>query len=367
MVLSRCQKHCESTWARIRLGKDMTEHNAADPLWGRRRCANILCMKKNLGPLTKAPKQRFEISPNAKILIRQILIGLAVVTTVVLLLTAVWHLTRLPSLTISTVTAAGGETIEASAVVAAVEAELSGTYGKFIPKRFFLFYPQNGVRKAAEGVERVRDVLVERVSMTEIAVTYGEHTPYALWCKEESVDECLFLNDQGYAYATAPHLDGGNFVRYHQAALAPAVGSSVLPADDFWNTISLTKLLAADNIFVAKAEVDEAGDVYYILTTGGEIRATLRDEAKQVAENVRTVLSTKEFSHLRSSDFNYLDVRFGNKVYVSEFDVATLAAASSTASSTEVVGADSAAIATLSAPAPEAASTTIDSATVRTR
>lgn len=307
-------------------------------------------MSKNLGPLTKPVKRRFEISPNAKLLIRQILTGVVIVLTVLLILTGVWHGTRLSALTISTVTASGGETIDSAEVVAAVESELSGTYGKIVPKRFFLFYPQDNLRRAAERVERVRDVVVERVSFTELTVTYGEHTPYALWCADRSTDDCLFLNDQGYAYAPAPKLDGGTFVRYHHESVTPAVGASILSSDDFWNTIALTKLLAADNVYVDEAAVDEAGDVYYELTTGGEIRAALRDPAEDVAKNVRTVLATKEFSHLRGADFNYLDVRFGNKVYVSEFDVATLAAASSTASSTAVAGADSTATATLAAP-----------------
>lgn len=341
-------------------------HNAADPSGDGGVVVPYQCMSKNLGPLTKSTKKRrFEISPNAKLLIRQILTGVIIVATVLLVLTGIWHGTRLPTFTISTVTASGGETIDSAVVVAAVEAELSGTYGKIIPKRFFLFYPQDGVRRAAEGIERIRNVVVERVSLTELVVTYGEHTPYALWCIEGSEDDCLFLNDQGYAYAQAPKLDGGTFVRYHHESVVPAVGASILPSGDFWNTIAFTKLLAADNLYVDEAAVDEAGDVYYELTTGGEIRAALRDPAEAVTKNVRTVLATKEFSHLRDADFDYLDVRFGNKVYVSEFDVAALAAASSTASSTDVAAADSPVTATLSASTPDATSTTVAPETAR--
>lgn len=318
-------------------------------------------MSKNLGPLTKPAKKRFEISPNAKLLIRQVFIGVVTISVVLLVFTGIWHVTRLPAFTITTVTASGGETIDSAEVVAAVDAELSGTYGKLIPKRFFLFYPQDGVRRAAESVERVRDVVVERVSPTELAVTYGEHTPYALWCAQGSMDDCLFLNDQGYAYAVAPKLDGGTFVRYHHEAIQPAVGTSPLSTTDFWNTIAFIKLLEADKVYVSEADVDEAGDVYYALTTGGEIRAALRDPAEEVAKNVRTVLATKEFSHLRDTDFNYLDVRFGNKVYVSEFDVAALAAASSTAAGEVASGTP----ATLGIPESETLATSSGGATPR--
>ncbi len=293
-------------------------------------------MPKNLGPLTKPPKKRFELSPTARVLIKQTVIGVGVLASLALVITGIYQLTRLPSLTLTSVTASGGETIDASEVEMRAETVLEGTYSALIPKRFFLFYPQAAMLAEVEKVERIRDVVIDRRGKNELHISYNEHRPFALWCIEAEIQSdgsCLFINDEGYAFAPAPQLKGGSFVRYRSAAAAPELGQVVLSLDEFWNTITFVELLAEDELYVAAVEVDAVGDVYYRLTTGGELRVTLKDPAKQVADNLHTILAAKEFTHLRESDFHYIDLRFGNKVYVSEVDVSLLAA-SSTASTT---------------------------------
>ncbi len=291
--------------------------------------------KKNLGPLTKPAPKRFNLSAETKVLLRQIAIGMGVVFLVLLIITGVYNLTRLPSLTISTVTAVGGETIDAAEVRAIAEEKLSGTYGKIIPRRFFLFYPQKTIIEAVEEVDRIRDVVVLRTALTELSISYGEHLPFALWCAPGPAEACYFVNERGLAFAPAPNLTGGSFVRYHTSEM-PEEGKSVLLFDDFWNTVSMTELLTNQGLFVQTVEVDAVGDVYYTLTTGGELRAALSDSALEVSDNLRAILQAEEFSALADGNFHYIDLRFGNKVYVSEQDV-SLAVASSTASTSDAV------------------------------
>lgn len=289
--------------------------------------------KKNLGPLTKPAPKRFNLSADTKIVLRQIAIGLGVFTALALVIIGVYHLTRLPSLTLTTVTAAGGETIDAEEVKAIVASKLEGTYGKLIPRRFFLFYPQGAIVEAVEGVDRIRDVIVQRTSLTELSVTYGEHAPFALWCAPGPAEACFFVNDRGEAFAPAPNLIGGSFIRFRTTE-TPHTGMSVLSFDDFWNTVTMSELLAVQGLFVQTVEVDAVGDVFYGLTSGGELRASLRDPAAVVADNLRAILRATEFSELADGDFNYIDLRFGNKIYVSEEDV-SLTAATSSATTTE--------------------------------
>ncbi len=304
--------------------------------------------KKNLGPLTKPAPKRFKLSADTKVLLRQIAIGVGVLLTVTLLLTGIYHLTRLPALTLTTITAAGGETIDAAEVKAIVEAELAGTYGKLIPRNFFLFYPQRDILQAVERVERIADVIVLRTSLTELSVTYGEHAPFALWCAPKPAEACFFVNERGEAFAPAPHLTGGSFVRYTTTEV-PAAGTAVLPFDDFWNTVSMTTLLAGQGLFVKSVDVDAVGDVYYTLTTGGELRATLRDPAATVADNLRTILEAPEFAELARGEFNYIDLRFGNKVYVSEEDVSLTLGTSSPTTTDAVVDGEAAELPTAAA------------------
>jgi hypothetical protein len=226
----------------------------------------------------------------------------------------------------------GSETIDPTEVKARAERVLEGAYGALIPRRFFLFYPQTALLAEVERVERIRDVTIDRTSRNELVITYSEHIPFALWCDASATSTCLFLNDEGYAFAEAPDLSGGSFVRYYHAATAPAVGTTLTTQKEFWNTVSFIQLLAVDGLFVTTVEIDAVQDVYYGLSKRGQLRAALADDPARLAENLRTVLGAKEFAHLRDADFHYIDLRFGNKVYVSEVDV-SLSKASSTATS----------------------------------
>jgi hypothetical protein len=300
-------------------------------------------MPKNLGPLTKSPKKRFTLSPNVLVALRQIAIGVGVLLGLAFLVAAVYYITRLPVFTITTITAAGGESIDPKVVAERAGAVLEGAYGALIPKRFFLFYPRDAMVAAVEGVERIRDVVVERSGLTTLEISYGEHHPFALWCADRSAergtssDACLFVNEDGYAFAAAPELSGGSLVRYVHNAVTPAVATSVLPVNDFWQTVTLTTLLETDGMFVSAVVIDAVGDVYYGLSTGGELRATLTSEPTVVAENLRVIFGSSEFAHLRDTDFHYIDLRFGNKVYVSETDISLTATSSSATSSDFII------------------------------
>lgn len=292
--------------------------------------------RPSLGPLEKPPKKRFTIDPNTRVLLKQILIGLGVFSVIALIITAIWYVTRLPAFTITSVTAAGGETIDASEVEARALRELEGAYGTLIPKRFFALYPRSNIYEAVSGVERIKDVSVTRTSRNQLAVTFNEYTPFALWCAELSDEQCFFIDERGYAFALAPNLSGGSFVRYRSGALAPAIGLSVLSFEDFWNTVTFTKLLETQGRYISSVEVDSMRDVYYGLVGGGELRAALSQSPDTIVENVRTIFASKEFSHLRPGNFKYVDLRFGNKVYVNEQMNEGVASSTATSSAEQV-------------------------------
>lgn len=288
--------------------------------------------RPSLGPLEKPPQKRFTIDANTKILLKQVAIGMGVFTALALIIIAIWYITRIPAFTITAVTATGGETINQSEVKRIAERELEGAYGKLVPKRFFLVYPQLQMINAVSQVDRIKDVIVERTSRTEIAVSFSEYKPYALWCTEEQTDNCLFIDEKGYAFAFAPTLSGGSFVRYRSTASAPEIGKSIVSADDFWKTVTFSTLSAVDKRYVRSVEVDSAGDVYYELVGGSELRASFSQVTDDVIDNVRAIFSSKQFSHLKAGNFKYIDLRFGNKVYVNE--LGSIDSASSTATST---------------------------------
>jgi hypothetical protein len=265
------------------------------------------------------PKKRLQpIDPSTLHLIKHISRGVLLFGVIALVLTGVWHVTRLPIFTITTVTATGGITIDEAEVERKATAVLEGSYLKFIPRRFSFFYPYEALVSEVQTVPRIKDVVVERVDRQLIAITFAEYVPDALWCVSKDSDECLFLDESGYAFGEAPDLRGGSLIRYYALQDSPAVGESPFFGEVYRTTQAFADALAATGWYVKSVEIDSAADAFYTLVGGGELKVSLKDESERTLSFLATVRESKEFAHLLPGNFEYIDLRFGTKVFVNE-------------------------------------------------
>lgn len=282
----------------------------------------------------RTTKRRRRLDPATVLILKQAGWGVLVLTIVGLLLTAVWYGTRISALTISTIEASGGVTIDEGEVRTRAEAALLGTYLRLVPKRFAYVYPQEDIVARVSEVDRIKDVAVERVSGTTLAITYDEYIPDTLWCSFDETKPCLFLDSTGYAFAEAPELRGGSVSRYYATEREPEKRVAPFLEADYQTTKAFTSRLGDIGWFVTKVEINSARDVFYTLAGGGEIKATLTDEAARPFANLTTILNSQEFAHLKPGNFQYLDLRFGTRVFVNEEPLIT-ETATSTATTTE--------------------------------
>ncbi len=282
--------------------------------------------------------RRRSLNPATILLIKQLVFGALLFLGIAIILTGVWYGTRIEKFTITNISAEGGETIDQAVVVAKVEAELVGTYFGLIPKRFFYFYPADKITRAVAEVERIKNVQVKRIDSTGVLVSYDEYIPDALWCLENETGECFFVDNTGYAFAKAPALRGGSLVRYVTLQDLPSVGLSLMTNSDYLATKSFISLLASTGWFVNRVEVDSVLDVFYSLEGGGELKATLKEPSEKTFGYLETIRQSDEFGHLTPGKFQYIDLRFGTKVFVNEellIDTATTTATTSEASTSE--------------------------------
>ena len=285
-----------------------------------------------------AQKRRRRLDPRTAHLVKQGLIGLGLVLVFALLFVLVWYITRIPFLTINTVVVRGGETIDAKAIENEVNHILTGEYIGLVPRRFTWFYPQAEILLAVAAVPRVKDPQITRKGR-ELEIVFSEYTPEALWCKDKNNNECVFIDEVGYAFTNAPALSGGTFPRFHTIGKEPALKSVMLPEEDIVAVTNLRASIEEElNLPIAYVETDMMRDVFLGVAGGGEIKATLRQSATDTVENLRSILASKEFSDIKPGNFQYIDLRFGNKVFVNEtMSVPTSTVATSTDMSEEVI------------------------------
>lgn len=257
------------------------------------------------------------LDPNTVVLLRQIGMGVVVISVVTLLLMGVWYGTRVPSLTITDVEATGGETINHGEVERSVQSVLDGEYLGFIPRRFAWFYPKQEVLNKVLEFERLHNVVIVRESGTKLRISYDEYVPHALWCQPEA-EACIFLDVSGYAFAHAPKLSGGTFLRFITSGREAVIGDVVAEKKPYENIQEIVQLLAERGWYVSYIEIDQVGDVFLKVVGGGELKVSVEEVPEKTVENLFVVLSSEKFQHIKPGNFKYIDLRFGDKVFVNE-------------------------------------------------
>ena len=275
--------------------------------------------KKTSAVHKKGKIKRRVIDPSKIMLLKQLAIGLGLFTILGFLISILWYGTRVSFLTITDVTVEGGETIPHDVVEKIVRSTLAGTYLGIIPRQFAWWYPQAEITSNISQISRMKNPVVDREGGRTLAVRFSEYEPYALWCSDRTFGECVFIDSTGYAFGQAPKLSGGAFLRYRTLGKDMKVGTSMAEPSELKTMETFVSLVESNLPFaITQIETDTAGDVFYIVSGGGEFKATLKDDAQKVFDNLRTIVGAKEFSDLRPGTFQYIDLRFGNKVFVNE-------------------------------------------------
>ena len=250
-------------------------------------------------------------------LFKQILVGLGLLIGLAGLFAGIWYGTRVEALTIDQVTVTGGETIAHEAVKDIANEVLSGTYFKLVPRQFAWLYPETELLSRIYTIERIQSVALERKQATELSIHITEYLPTALWCEEQMTNHCFFIDETGYAFTAAPDLSGGALVRYVTIGWGPKRGAQLLAMDDLAAVTWLYNTLKDELDWVATSiEIDAVGDVFFTLKDKSEIKISLSADPAEVYANLATLLEADEFSELQPGDFRYIDLRFGNKVFV---------------------------------------------------
>jgi cell division septal protein FtsQ len=289
------------------------------------------------------------MNPSTILLIRQIIVGALIAAFFGLLTSSIWYITRIDALTIDTVTVHGGETIQHSEVESVVRSRIEGTYLKLVPRAFAFTYPREEIISEVNKVHRIKNVRIVRSGGDELLVEFDEYVPHALWCKTSDSSGCFFLDENGYSFSPAPTLVGGSFLRFVSIAKDPSEHVQAFPEEEYKRVHELAQKFAAAKWFVSKAEIDAAGDAFLTIVDGGEFKVSLKQSADETVSNLLTVLGSENFAHIKPGNFEYIDLRFGSKVFVNEVTIDNNA--SSTA--TESPSASSAATETAGTPTEE--------------
>lgn len=226
---------------------------------------------------------------------------------------------RLPYFNIQSVNVQGAEAVSVAEIENIASANLSGSYFYFIPKTNILFYPKQEIAAAvSEAFPRIKNISLGRNQMTALSISVGERVAHALWCLPDN-SKCYFIDDSNYIFATAPTYSNTPFIKYYGGVATSTdkswpIGSlfvSPAPVSDIETFMTALKGIGINAVSV---QVDSNGDLELTEAKGQTVLVSASN-FDQTLQNIELVLKQRAVAKATTTDFEYIDARFGNKVF----------------------------------------------------
>lgn len=247
---------------------------------------------------------------------RRILLGTIAVGLVVIVFAGAVLLSRAPFLQVTSVVVSGAGAVGSTTIQGLAEQEMAEDYLYFFSKHNIFLYPKQGIEQGLlQKFPTLQSAAVQAENFHTVSIAVTERKPVALWCGEDASAEsgCYLLDADGFAYAPAPEYSGDAFEHYY-GALATSTRHYLSP-DEFRSLSALVAAIAGKetNEGVQSVFVDAQNDAHLVLSGGCEVRFGASDEG--VFQRFTLALTADPFTAHPLSDFEYLDLRFGDKIY----------------------------------------------------
>lgn len=122
-------------------------------------------------------------------------------------------------------------------------------------------------------------------------------------------------------------------MRYVTPERSPALGqimaSPALLADTAWFLEQMDDVL---QLYPERVYLYEDGRVTYELANDGDIMVSDQHDPVDTFRYLETLLQSDEYSELQAEEFQYIDLRFGNKLFVNRTPATTTASSTATTS-----------------------------------
>ena len=242
------------------------------------------------------------------------------------------YVSRNAKVNIYAIEISGNEIIDTKLIREIVDEKLIGYYLKLFPKTNFLLYPRGAIKDELENrFKRLKNISFELKDINTLEISVSERTALYTWCGENPPElntdgqTCYFLDESGFIFDEAPYFSGEVYFRFY--------GLDGINLENPAGFFFFQKIF--NNLIMFKNNIEEMGlkpGAFYV-SGDGEIKVLLSAagarknpeiifkadaDFNKVAENLQAALDTEPLlSKFKTqySSLQYIDLRFGNKVY----------------------------------------------------
>lgn len=254
---------------------------------------------------------------------RRALLGGALAFAALLIFGGFVWLSWAPFLRVTKIEVSGTKSLPPGELMAYAQQQLAGSYAFLFARNNVFLYPRAGIEAGLlEQYPTLRAADVHAKDFHTVEVNVAERQPVALWCPSagsEQAGGCSYMDEQGLIYAPAPAYSDAPYVTYQGAATStPQSGlKQYLTQDAFQSLAALVAALEAKetNDPVVQVAVDGTGDARVYFKDDFLLILSTKDDAGDVYQRFVLALQSDAFAGKQLSDFDYLDLRFGDKLY----------------------------------------------------
>lgn len=253
-----------------------------------------------------------------------LLLALVWFTFLVVCVLLVSQISHMRDIRIAKISFVGNKNVATEALAPLVLSEISGSYWRLFPKRNVFLVRTRILEQSLESAyPRFKRVRVDRKNLTTLSITIEEREPFAFWCTDTST--CYFLDRDGFVFAPAAQfLKSNSFVRYSGGAVVSTtpIGSQFAERAVFGMLQTfLTDL--KNRLGLRAVRVTQEGNHWVIAVAPSgsvgifSLLVTLAPSYEQALSDFETITSSPDFKEAVTSlsNLEYIDLRFGNKVF----------------------------------------------------
>jgi cell division septal protein FtsQ len=266
--------------------------------------------------------EKFEQKRRKKRIIKfSILVGLFV-----LLFFSVSYYSGHKSITISTIEISATNYLDEEFVINEVQQMLAGRYFFLFARNNFLILPKTEIKEniLSQNVF-IEDVSIEVRGLNHLVINIYEHGPVAKWCMKNS-GSCYLVNQDGLIYVEeARQLNSNHTLQFSDDKIISlfgayddtedVIGQYYLESNLFRSVLNLIKKLEELGFKVSHLNTRDHESITIYSEERPYLLISKYSNLEQVFQNLKTTIETEELNRAQLGNLEYIDLRFGNKVY----------------------------------------------------
>lgn len=251
-----------------------------------------------------------------------VLLSLAVLLAIVAY--GVSFASYLPRFSIQHIEVAGTNDIQPDQIRTFVDNKLESNSFAYLSPRNIFFYPRGAIEMGLrEYFPRIESAKISRESLlaNAISVSVHEREAFARWCPSTTLragaaTECYAVDTTGFIFASATSTTRFTSSYIFEGSISEGsspIGQTYLPGR-FAGILTLLERLGQAGISAEKVSVEGEQDFSVELSRGFEIHATFGTDVGLLVKNLELILASEALRG-KEGELEYIDLRFGNRVY----------------------------------------------------